>query len=93
VTGEDRQNVEKIREELRHYEHPLFDFQAEPAEGGVALTVSLKPELNLSVHQYHFFISDREMATQKFAWDFQRQLFNYLHDYLVEMFTRTPQMD
>lgn len=87
------ENVEKIRAELEHYEHPLFDFEAEAAAGGVAVTVSIKPELSVSVHQYHFFVSDREMATQKFAWDFQRQLFNYLHDYLVEMFTRTPQMD
>jgi len=87
------ENVERIREELRRYEHPLFDFQAEAAAGGVAVTVSVKSELSVSVHQYHFFVSDREMATQKFAWDFQRQLFNYLHDYLVEMFTRTPQMD
>ena len=87
------ENVERIREELRRYAHPLFDFQAQAEAGGVAVTVSLKPELQVSVHQYHFFVSDREMATQKFAWDFQRQLFNYLHDYLVEMFTRTPQMD
>lgn len=87
------ENVEKIRAELEHYEHPLFDFEVEAAAGGVAVSVSVKPELAVSVHQYHFFVSDREMATQKFAWDFQRQLFNYLHDYLVEMFTRTPQMD
>ncbi len=87
------ENVERIREELRRYEHPLFDFAAAAAAGGVAVTVTIKPELQVSVHQYHFFVSDREMATQKFAWDFQRQLFNYLHDYLVEMFTHTPQMD
>lgn len=87
------ENVERICEELRRYTHPLFDFTAAPAAGGVAVTVSLKPELAVSVHQYRFLVSDREMATQKFAWDFQRQLFNYLHDYLVEMFTHTPQMD
>ncbi len=85
-------NLEKIRRELDRYQHPLFDFEAEPAEGGVSVTISLKPELNLAVHQYHFFVSDRELQTRKFDWDFQRQLFNYLHDYLVEMFTRTPQM-
>ena len=84
-------DLEKIRAELKRYEHPLFDFEAEDAEGGVAVTVSLKPEIAAEVHQYRFLISDRELAAQKFAWDFQRQLFNYLHDYLVEMFTRTPQ--
>jgi hypothetical protein len=85
------ENLEKIRAELTRYEHPLFNFTAEACQNGVRVTVALKPQLGLTVHDYHFVISDRELATQKFAWDFERQLFNYLHDYLVEMFTLTPE--
>lgn len=84
--------AEKVRAELGRYEHPLFDFRVEAAAGGVAVTVSLKPEVGVVAHDYRFRVADRELASPHFAWDFQRQLFNYLHDYLVEMFTRTPQM-
>jgi hypothetical protein len=84
-------NLEKVLAELARYEHPLFNFGAENCANGVQVTIALKPELGLTVHEYRFVISDRELATQKFAWDFERQLFNYLHDYLVEMFTLTPE--
>jgi hypothetical protein len=81
----------RVREELKRYEHPLFDFAVEAVEGGVRVTINLRPEVGVSAHEYRFLIPDRELAARSFAWDFQRQLFNYLHDYLVEMFTRTPQ--
>jgi hypothetical protein len=41
---------------------------------------------------YRFLITPRELKAQAFVWDFQRQLYNYLHDYLVEMFTKSPQI-
>ena len=33
----------------------------------------------------------RDLDDPQFEWAFQRQLFDCLHDYLVEMFIRTPQ--
>jgi hypothetical protein len=32
------------------------------------------------------------LADPQFEWTFQRHLYDCLHDYFIEMFTRTPQM-
>ncbi len=85
----DLSNLEKIRAELCQYEHPLFDFSAEPAPNGVRVEIRLKPEN--SCESYTFLITDRDLADARYGWRFQHLLFNYLHDYLVELFIRTPQ--
>ncbi|MCI0487490.1 MAG: hypothetical protein L0229_12925 [Blastocatellia bacterium] len=81
--------LEKVERELARYEHPLFDWQAYTAEPGIEVCVFLKYS---GIHDdpYRFQITPRELEAQAFEWDFQRQLYNYLHDYLVEMFTRSP---
>ena len=33
----------------------------------------------------------RDLQHAQFEWGFQRQLYDCLHDYMVEMFIRTPQ--
>jgi hypothetical protein len=33
----------------------------------------------------------RDLDDAQFEWSFQRQLYDALHDYFVEMFIRTPQ--
>jgi hypothetical protein len=33
----------------------------------------------------------RDLDNPQFEWSFQRQLYDALHDYFVEMFIRTPQ--
>jgi hypothetical protein len=33
----------------------------------------------------------RDLEHPQFAWTFQRYLYDCMHDYLVEMFVRTPQ--
>ena len=33
----------------------------------------------------------RDLEDAQFEWSFQRQLYDALHDYFVEMFIRTPQ--
>ena len=43
------------------------------------------------VHTYVFELHPRDLDDKQFEWAFQRQLFDCLHDYLVEMFIRTPQ--
>jgi uncharacterized protein (DUF1786 family) len=81
--------LEKVQRELNRYEHPLFLWEAEAVEKGVEVTVSLKDK---GIHDdaYRFRLLRREIEANAFEWDFQRQLYNYLHDYLVEMFTRSP---
>jgi hypothetical protein len=84
-------HLEKVLEQLSRYEHPLFDWEARAVDKGVEVTVRLKYS---GIHDdpYRFYLTPREMEDRKFEWDFQRQLYNYLHDYLVEMFTRSPQI-
>ena len=43
------------------------------------------------VHTYTFDIHPRDLDHPQFEWGFQRQLYDCLHDYLIEMFIRTPQ--
>lgn len=88
-TPKDFKYLEKVEKELARYEHPLFDWKAYSCEAGIEVFVSLKYS---GIHDdpYRFLITRRELEAQAFEWDFQRQLYNYLHDYLVEMFIRSP---
>src|SRR5215216_7261086 len=81
----------KVESELSRYEHPLFEWRAESSSRGVKVIVELKYS---SIHEdpYSFYLTLRELDARAFEWDFQRQLYNYLHDYLIEMFTRSPQI-
>ena len=83
--------LERVERELERYEHPLFDWRAEPSDRGIKVIVCLKYP---GIHDdpYVFYLTPRELEARAFAWDFQRQLYNYLHDYLVEMFTKSPQI-
>ena len=88
---EEHEYLLKVKEELARYEHPLFRWEAFSHERGVEVIVSLKPE-GFHDDPYRFYLTPREIKANAFQWDFQRQLYNYLHDYLVEMFTRSPQI-
>jgi hypothetical protein len=80
--------VEKVRRELARYEHPLFIFEARPAGEGVAVDISCRLE---GLHVYVMSLYPREIDHPQFPWSFQKQLYDSLHDYIVEMFTRNPQ--
>ena len=47
---------------------------------------------DLGLHTYYYEIHPRDLEHVQFPWTFQRQLYDCMHDYLMEMFTRTPQM-
>jgi len=80
-----------VEREIGRYEHPLFEWRARLADRGVEVTVTLK-QAGLHDDPYRFYLTPRELDARAFEWDFQRQLYNYLHDYLIEMFTRSPQI-
>lgn len=82
--------LEKVKKELGRYEHPLFDFDAHPAAGGVEVVIRFKPA-GVEVHTYQFLLQPREIEHSQFPWSFQRQLYDCLHDYVIEMFTCNPQ--
>jgi hypothetical protein len=82
--------IDKVRRELARYEHPLFDFAARPATEGVEVEIRYKPAA-AEVHNYIFQLRPREIEHPQFPWTFQKQLYDCLHDYVIEMFTRNPQ--
>ena len=83
--------LQKVCRELERYEHPLFDFQAHEKGESVELVIEFRNKA-LGLHTYYYQIHPRDLAHPQFPWTFQRQLYDCLHDYIVEMFTRTPQM-
>ena len=84
-------NLEKVLAELAKYEHPLFDLSAR--EKGEAVEVIIESRVkDFGLHTYYYEIHARDLGHTQFPWTFQRQLYDCMHDYLMEMFTRTPQM-
>ncbi|HZT33252.1 MAG TPA: hypothetical protein VFA33_25410 [Bryobacteraceae bacterium] len=82
--------LEKVAAELSRYEHALLEFSAREHNGAVELVIRLKnPELG--VHTYYAPIHPRDIDHPQFPWTLQRYLYDCLHDYLIEMFVRTPQ--
>jgi hypothetical protein len=82
--------LERVLAQLRLYEHPLLDFDARSKGEGVEVIITFKKP-SVPVHTYYFEIHPRDLDHPQFEWSFQRQLYDCLHDYLVEMFIRTPQ--
>ncbi len=82
--------TEKVRVELERYEHPLFAFSARPAVEGVEVLIQFTPG-EPAVHEYVFLLRPREIEHSQFPWSFQKQLYDCLHDYIIEMFTKNPQ--
>jgi hypothetical protein len=83
--------VDKVNRELARYAHPLFRFSTEPAGAGVVLVIDLREGLGIK-HHYEVTLHEREIEDRQFPWSFQRLLYDCLHDFVVEMFERNPQM-
>ena len=84
------ERLEKVRTELSRYEHPLFVFEARPAGEDVEVLIRFRPD-PMAVHTYVCLMRPREIEHPQFPWSFQKQLYDCLHDYVIEMFTRNPQ--
>ena len=80
----------RVREQLARYEHPLMAFDAREKGDGVEVIIRFKDPA-VKVHTYYLELHPRDLDHSNFPWTFQRQLYDCLHDYLVEMFVRTPQ--
>jgi hypothetical protein len=84
------EHLEKVCAELKRYAHPLFDFSARPAPGGVEILIRFKPA-DPQVHTYVYLMHAREIENRQFPWMLQKQLYDCLHDFVIEMFTNNPQ--
>jgi hypothetical protein len=82
--------LQRVLDQLALYEHPLLAFDAQVSGDAVEVIIRFK-DPNVPVHTYYFQLHPRDLDHPQFEWTFQRQLYDCLHDYFVEMFTRTPQ--
>lgn len=82
--------LERVLEQLRRYQHPLLSFDACANGEGVQVIIQFR-DPPVPVHTYYLDLHPRDLDHPQFAWTFQRQLYDGLHDYLVEMFVHTPQ--
>ena len=82
--------LERVLAQLGLYEHPLLNFSARTKGDAVEVIIKFKDD-KVPVHTYYFDLHPRDLDDPQFEWSFQRQLFDALHDYFVEMFIRTPQ--
>jgi len=90
VTEITNPRLERVLAQLRLYEHPILDFGARAKGDAVEVIIKFK-DPNIPVHTYYFELHPRDLDHPQFEWTFQRQLYDCLHDYLVEMFAHTPQ--
>jgi hypothetical protein len=82
-------HLERVRELLSRFEHPLLDFSAQENRDSVQLVITCK-NITVPVHTYYFDLHPRDLDHPNFAWTFERQLYDCLHDYFIEMFERAP---
>jgi hypothetical protein len=83
-------DLEKVAAELGRYEHALLKFSAREHHGEVELVIEMR-QPGLGLHTYYAPVHARDIGHSQFAWTLQRYLYDCMHDYLVEMFVRTPQ--
>ena len=81
----------KVDQELARYEHPLFRFATHDVGRGVILAIDLREGFGVE-HHYEITLQEREIENRQFPWTFQKLLYDCLHDFVVEMFERNPQM-
>lgn len=82
--------LQRVLDQLAQYEHPLLAFDAREKGNAVEVSIRFKGP-PVPVHTYFFDVHSRDLLSPQFEWNFQRQLYDSLHDYFVEMFQRTPQ--
>jgi hypothetical protein len=83
-------NLQRVRDHLHLYDHPLLTFSARETAGQIEILIDLKNPAT-PVHTYVFRLHPRDLESPQFPWQLQRQLYDALHDYFIEMFNRTPQ--
>jgi hypothetical protein len=82
-------SIERVREQLARYEHPFFDFEAREKGDAVEMVIRSKVS-NVLSPEYRIALNQRDIENSQFPWTFQRLLYDCLHDYVVELFTRNP---
>ncbi len=90
MTEQVNPRLQRVLDQLKLYEHPLLEFDAREQGEAVEVIMNFRNPA-VPVHTYCFSMHPRDLDHPQFEWTFQNQLFACLHDYLIEMFVRTPQ--
>jgi hypothetical protein len=80
---------ERVRDELKEYEHPFFSFEAREKGGEVEMVIRSKLP-NVLSPEYRITLNERDIQSTQFRWTFQKLLYDCLTDYVVELFTKNP---
>ena len=81
--------IEIVNEELAKYEHPFFEFSAQPKGDDVELCIRSR-DPHVINPEYRITFAERDLTSSQFPWTFQRLLYGCLTDYIVELFTKNP---
>lgn len=85
----DSVQLQRVRELLKEFEHPLIEFTAQQHGDGVQVVMNFKNPI-VPVHTYYMDLHPRDLEHPQFAWTFERMIYDGLHDYIIEMFTHAP---
>ncbi|MDZ7639328.1 MAG: hypothetical protein U5J83_13925 [Bryobacterales bacterium] len=66
-------------------------FSAETNPHGDAVLIIRLREPIEGVDDYRLVLHERDVGGSQFAWNLQRLLYDCMHDFIAEMFIRTPQ--
>ena len=75
----DSENLGKVLAHLRLYDHPLLAFSARESNGAIEVLIDLKNS-TVPVHTYVFPVHPRDLEHPQLVWNFQRPLYDALHD-------------
>lgn len=79
-------HLDRVRELLSKYEHPLMSFSAQSNGDGIRVVIQAK-NITVPVHTYYIEVHPRDLESPQFEWTLERQVYDGLHDYIIEMFT------
>ena len=79
-------HLDCVRDLLSKYEHPLMDFSAVEHADGIRIVIKAK-NVTVPVHTYTIDLHPRDLESSQLQWTLERQIYDGLHDYIIEMFT------
>jgi hypothetical protein len=82
-------SLARVRELLTKYEHPLMDFSVQEHGDGVQIVIQAR-NITIPVHTYYIDLHPRDLESPQLQWTLERQIYDGLHDYIIEMFTHAP---
>lgn len=84
-------HLDKVRLEVARYEHRLLVFDVRESSAGTPDLIIAPKSPIPGVNDYVAPVHPRDIDHPQFTWTFQRYLYDCIHDYMAELFTKNPQ--